>query len=595
MAKIEEEKKQVDLISMLSGVQDLDPMYFIESYRTIDGNPFRIRGTGREYLIDFYRYLCVGILRDKKPVVVVKGRQVEMTEAALNVAMYFLNNYKYFNVLHAFPTKEQCGVFSKERVQGAIRDSVNKKFVNQLADHKNAVNTVSAIEFKNSDYYYIRSAWAEADSIRGLSVDALLRDEFQDWSESAIGNADMTIARSPYQIKFSFGTPKAAGTKFEKLWELSDQRYFHPKCISCGEYFMITLDNFLEKTLIQCPKCKTVQSKQQANAKGKWIPTRQAIKEGSVGFHISQLIHPEISREQIARQQAESGGGPTFKNEVLGEFFTGGSLPLSPAEVIERCCEPNKDIWFPGIILPPKETFMGIDWGSRSDVNDKGAFTVLTIISKERDQYKLEYAKKVTHSEYGKQVQYIKDMIKLYNCVNVVADIGAGQMQCQMLQQEYGDRVKSCYYAYNLRLKIDYNEKIWMYTVDRDAFLEEIIDIINKGQISMPWQHPEELEWLIEHVCNTQINATTYSGNVRRKYEKVNRSKPNDGLHSLNYAYIASYTHLGEGGVGRSAQSSLAQTSTPLSISTNFNGRPSPFSKIFSSLNSASNRRGRNR
>jgi hypothetical protein len=575
------------LMDLFQSPMDLDPVYFIQKYRTVLGDPFVIEGEGRDYLKELYRYCCVGMLRDKKRVVILKGRQVEMTEAALNIGLYFLCNYKYFRVLHAFPRNAQVSRFSRERLQGAIRDS--KKDANDtpmllrfLADHANAANTVSAVEFKNSNFYYLYSAWAEADALRGISADALLRDEFQDWSDDAIANTDSSLSVSKYQIEFSFGTPKYAGTPFDKLWDFTDQRYFHTKCSGCGNYFMITLDTFVHGYMVRCPKCHKENDKRKSNVEGKWIPTKAVGKDGRVGFHISQLIHPNISREDITRKQKEYSEA-RFKNEVMGEFYTGAALPLTEKEIIDRCCVPYKELSMPHMIVPPKETFMGIDWGGRSDVNDKGAFTVVTIISKQGDQYKVERVERVTYPDYGKQVRYISDLIKLYNCVSVVADIGAGQVQCQMLQNEHGDKVKSCYYAANLQKKLSYKDDIWMLSVDRDGFLEEIIDIITKGNLIIPWKDPNKADWFIRHLCNTEVQTYTRTGNYKRKFEKLNKSKPNDGLHSLNYAYIASIVHLGENVFGRNAITSQYQQDLPKMIGASFNGRPAGM-KMFGSL-----------
>lgn len=574
-------------MSLFQTPMDLDPVHFIQKYRTVLGDPFIIEGKGRDYLRDFYRYACIGMIKDQKRVVVVKGRQVEMTEAALNIGLYFLCNYKFFRVLHAFPRNAQVSRFSKERLQGALRDSTldeNKRPALQkfLADHGSSSNTVSAVEFKNSNFYYMYSAWAEADALRGISADALLRDEFQDWSDDAIANTDSSLSVSKYKVEFSFGTPKQAGMPFQTLWELSDQRYFHTKCSGCGNYFVITLDNFVHGNLVQCPKCHKENDKRQSNVNGKWIPTRRVPREGRVGYHISQLLHPNITREEITRKQVEYSEA-RFKNEVMGEFFTGSTLPMNEREIIQRCCEPYKDLSMPSMIVPPNETYMGIDWGGRNDINDKGAFTVATVISKKGDHYQIERVERITYPDYGKQVQYISDLIKLYNCRSVVADIGAGQVQCQMLQNEYGDRVKSCYYATNLKAKMSYKDDIWMLSVDRDAFIEEIIDIINKGRLIIPWKDPKRVDWLIRHLCNTEIQVSTRTGNFRRKFEKLNKSKPNDGLHSLNYAYIASVVHLGENALGRSPVTAQYQQALPKMLTANFNGRPGgrgPFNSL---------------
>lgn len=577
-------------MDLFQSPMDLDPVHFIQKNRTVLGDPFIIEGEGRDYLKELYRYCCVGMIRDKKRVVILKGRQVEMTEAALNIGLYFMCNYKYFRVLHAFPRNAQVSRFSKERLQGAIRDSKlegdgdrkRPALMKFLADHGSSSNTVSMVEFKNSNIYYMYSAWAEADALRGIAADALLRDEFQDWSDDAIANTDSSLTMSKYKVEFSFGTPKQAGTPFETLWNYSDQRYYHTKCTGCGHYFMITLDTFVHGYMVRCPKCHKDNNKKISNLEGKWIPTKKTGPEGRVGFHISQLIHPMITREEIMRKQVEYPES-RFKNEVMGEFYTGSSLPLNEKEVIEKCCEPYREMSMPHMIVPPKETYMGIDWGGRSDINDKGAFTVATVISKEGDQYKVERSERITYPDHQKQVRYIGDLIKLYNCTSVVADIGAGQVQCQMLQNEFGDKVKSCYYATNLKAKMSYKDDIWMLSVDRDAFLEEIIDIIHRGRLIIPWKDPKKIEWFIRHLCNTEVQLSTRTGNNRRKYEKLNKSKPNDGLHSLNYAYIASIVHLGENTFGRSAITSQYQQDLPKMISASFNGRPNSM-KMFNSL-----------
>ena len=112
-----------------------------------------------------------------------------------------------------------------------------------------------------------------------------------------------------------------------------------------------------------------------------------------------------------------------------------------------------------------------------------------------------------------------------------------------------------------------------MLSVDRDAFIEEIIDIILKGKLIIPWHDPSRIDWLIRHLCNTEVQIATRTGNFKRKFEKLNKNKPNDGLHSLNYAYIASIVHLGENSLGRSPVTAQYQQAMPKMLAANFNGR----------------------
>jgi len=575
MKNLAKKPQIMDLTALLQNAGEVDPVRFIEKYRTIRGKGFKIVGEGRDYLVDFYRYMCIGALKDRKPTVVVKGRQVEMTEAALNIALYYLCNYKFFTTLHSFPRDSQVSRFSTQRLQGALRDSAldsdrNPMLMNFLADHKNARNTVSGVEFKHSSYYYMYSAWGEADALRGISADLLCRDEFQDWSGSAVDSTDACLSASPYKIEFSFGTPKGTGSTFNDLWDNSDKRYYHTRCSGCNNLFIIDLDNFLYGMTIQCPRCKKEQDKRISNQTGVWVPSKESRNCLRTGFHISQLMSPMMSREEITRKQLEFSP-MKFRNEVLGDFFSGSTNPLEPAKVIASCCEPYSNEDFAHQIVAPKQTFMGIDWGGRTDINDKGAYTVVTIISKDRDKYKVEFTKRITYNDYLKQVAYIKELIRMYNCISVVADIGAGAIQCQMLQTEFGDTVKSCYYSANLKSKYVYNNENWMISVDRDAWLEEVIDIIVRANIIIPWKNNKDKQWFVDQICNTRIGMSEKTGNVRRKYEKEERKMPNDALHSLNYAYIASVTELGENAVGSPTARQYGQA-LPTSIGSNFSG-----------------------
>jgi len=566
-------------MSLLDDTLCIDPIYFIESHRTIKGEKFKIQNTGREYLIDLYRYACIGTMTEHKPMVVVKGRQVEMTETALNISLYFLKNYSNFTVLHAFPRAEQASRYSKDRLQQSIRTSQRisgptsmPKLEELKSGVKGTSDTVSSINFKNENTYYIQSAWGNGDALRGIPCDMLSRDEFQDWTDDAIANTSSCLDASNYKIDFAFGTPKAAGSKYEQLWTSSDQRFYHLKCPGCSHYYQITLETFKTGFMVECPKCKLMSDKRVIMKDGKWIPTKRNTDR--VGFHVSQLLSPRITREQIELRRAEYSDA-RFRNEVLGEFFSGAGQPLTEAEVINRCAEPYKKDSLATMIQMPKQTFMGLDWGGRNDQKDKGAYTVMTIISKDQQSgnYRLEYTERLTNPDMEKQVTYISDMIRLYNCTSVVADWGFGQYQCQKLQKAYQSRVKSCFYSTNIKNKLKYDTDTWMLSVDRNAFLEDIIEVVKRGNLQIPWKTPSQVDWFIKQVCNTELQYSERTNNVSRTYQKLDKYYPNDALHSLNYAYIASVVQLGEGGLGPNVGTQAMNLGLPRAVTTSFSGR----------------------
>ncbi len=554
---------------ILEDTLNLDPIYFIETHRKIKGEMFKILGTGREYLVDLYRYACIGSRIENKSVVVVKGRQVEMTETALNISLYFLKNYKHFTILHSFPRNEQVSRYSKDRLGPAIKDSQGDKLGELLIDSDS--DTISAKTFKNENHYYMYSAWGEGDALRGISADMLSRDEFQDWTDDAISNTSSCLDASKYKINFSFGTPKLAGSKFEQLWHDSDQRFYHVKCINCSHLFVITLDNFKTGRIIECPKCRKLQDKREAIAGGKWIPTKH--HNSRAGFHVSQLLAPLITREEIEQRRSDYSE-QKFKNEVMGEFYSGAGVPLDEREVIQKCAEPYKNMYLETMVRAPKQTFMGIDWGGRNEQKDKGAYTVCTVLSKENGKYKLEHTERLINPDIDKQLEHIINCIALFNSVSVVCDLGFGNVQTQRLQKYYQNRVKGAMYFDNIKNRMKYDKDTWTLSLDRNAWLEDLIDFIKKGNLVIPYKEPNKVNWFVKQICNTELRYRQHKGNVSRAYEKLDRYAPNDALHSLNYAYIASVLHLGETGLGTSAGNLNFGLGMPTPIVTSFAGRP---------------------
>ena len=581
---------------LLEDILNLDPVHFIETHRTVKGKAFKIVGAGREYWIDVYNYACIGAIKEHKGMVVVKGRQVEATETALNISLYYMKNYQHFTVLHAFPRREQVARYSRGRLQTSVKDSLpdphdppgpHRKgaLAKLLSDEKNAADTVSEVAFKNRNTYYMYSAWGDADALRGISADMLSRDEFQDWSDNAIANTASCLDHSDYQIEFSFGTPKSAGSKFEQLWLSSDQRYYHPKCLNCGDHFRITMENLKYGFMVECPKCHHVQDKRLAISKGKWIPTVDTKRCQRVGFHVSQLLSPNITKEQILQRQAEYSDA-RFKNEVLGEFYSGAGVPLEYSEVVARCAEPYRNRDFATNIVSPTQTYMGLDWGGRSNTKDKGAYTVVTILNKQQDgKYFVEYAERILTPDLEKQVLYISDLARLYNCVSIVADWGFGQYQVQKLQSMFQNKVKSCFYSTNIKNKLKYDEQTWMLSIDRNSWLEELIDVVKRGQLAIPWLKPNKMEWFIKQICNTELRYSDKTGNISRSYEKLDASQPNDAFHSLNYAYIASVVHLGSTGLGANVPTANLGQGMARPITMSFSGkRQSPNSNVMPNI-----------
>lgn len=556
---------ELSVDDILTEIMERDPMVFIESKRTVKGYPFKIIDTGRDYLQGIFEYILFeAIKKTGKPLVVVKGRQVEFTETMLNVCLYILYHYNNITILYSFPTADQVRRFSRDRFSGAIRESQGGSLKDMIIP--GGSQNVHHKQFSGNTQIFMYSAWGQADTLRGITCDVMVKDEVQDWSTEGVQNTKECMAQSLYKLDLSIGTPKSEGTYYHEIWENSDQRYYHAKCIHCPEYFKITLNVCKRGTIVECPKCHQEQEKKDAIKDGIWIPEQTEIvaKNGKteepdyVGFHVSQLMHPNITIEEIYQKRKEYGERK-WRNEVLGEFTGSMDRPLSPQDIVNMINDNgwNKPEWaFPPTIAPPEETIMGIDWGGNSKDRPRGSYTVIVIVKPVIGtvKYQVVFAKRIVHPSHEKQVEEISSLIYKYNCQHVIADVGYGHVQIEMLHKEFGRRISACKYSTNVRNEYNFDPERMSVTVDRDYALEELFQELMKKQWIIPGpkvgiyassneeaddadpDDTEDTSWLIHHLCNIEIVDVFRNGNTRKSFQRT--LKPCDGLHALNYARI---------------------------------------------------------
>jgi DNA-directed RNA polymerase subunit RPC12/RpoP len=396
-------------------------------------------------------------------------------------------------------------------------------------------------------------------------------DEVQDTSETAIANTRKILTTSPIKAEIYLGTPNLVNSSFDnQLWEKSSQQFYHYRCVKCDKIFLLSPYNWeevwKEGLIVECTHCKALQSKIEAGRGGEWIPLQtDSSKIINVGFHFSQILHPTITKEYV-QMERERNPEMQFNNEVLGLFFAGLERPLSFAEIIEKCAVPYSHLSLKSIVVPPEETYMGIDWGGGSAKRERksgdagDAFTVVVIISwvEKEKKYRIEFAHIFENVSNTVQLERISEWIRQYNCKEVIADIGFGHMQVEQLQEEWGNKVKGCYYS-AVKGKYNYNHERMMVTADRSSTLEETLTEIKEGRWIFPYSNPSSVEWLAQHCSNVVIENRAVQGVIRKHFSKP-YGKPNDGLMAANYARIGHQFHITSG----------------FSISTNPQGRRFP-------------------
>jgi len=580
---------EFSMTNMVTELMDLDPINFIENNLTIKGKRYTaaegtgLRASGREYLHEILRYICLeAIGPEGLPVVVKKGRQVEMSTLAMGICSFFMCSGQYDHVtgLHGFPQIDQAHRFSNERFDTMIHESVdgrlwqkramavNAKSGETAAERRKATYSVSQKDFVGTNTLYIEGASEEGNRLRNISVDFVLYDEIQDWYTAARenvqeANSHSRFGRQGFGLEMFFGTPKDKKSDFYRMWQSTDQREYHVRCIHCGHFFPITLDNFESGFLIKCQDhegkgCLELQDKRKAMVHGQWIPTAPENSHIARGYAISQLYIPTITREAIDLKAPDSPdenlrkSPRSFANEVMGDFYTDAFDSMGYADVL-RCLtmmelrggeiqEYSRNLHIAPFI-DDQFTWMGIDWGGRvagEDDQGKGGYTVVIILSQRPDRrLHVEFAKRLEVANIEEQIKEISDYVRRYHVAQIAADFGYGHAQIQLLQAEWGDRVKSVYSTQGAKRSYAFNGDQNMITIDRSQILGEFFESLNQYHFSVPFAEPAKIEWLIEHIANIEITSHTVGGMLRKKYGKRGAANPVDGLMALVYAWTA--------------------------------------------------------
>lgn len=559
-----------------------DPVAFCENYLKVDGRPLKLSGTGWKFLADIYRYVAVKALdRDGKPVVCVKGRQVGATTMAIALELFFCTsglfgtnpNKPPIRILHCFPSLNNVQKFSKDKLDTMMRTAVdNYIYTKTLGYDENRKrkrpdvpdDTLYEKFFQNENKLWIDSNGNNASRLQGMTIDGIFHDEVQRMLEDDVDNGTKTLTAANYGpigkgIQLYFGTPLNRGSFFWKIWQASDQRYYHLKCIGseCGHYFTLYTPGsdewekiWLHGNTVKCPKCGQEQEKSEAVENGKWIPTKQSLENGEeplyVGFHFNQFLIPNLTKEAIQAENPKYN--PTkseriWQTDVLGEFYSGAALPMTEEEIYTYCKNPDRR---PASRLDPgsnRAAFMGIDWGGKDDDDASGgkSFSSVVVGSVGKDgvlQIETAFKLKKNDLEFKKSV--VNEMYRRFGVKIAVADIGFGNDIVPELQKEYQSRFWGCFNSGTLINPIKVVPENLTIICNKDLLLDDIFNAMRRRKILFPladFDSHEKMRWLIEHCCSMERKTKTIAGNIVNQYDKG--TGPNDGLMALMYTYIA--------------------------------------------------------
>lgn len=583
-------KKQDLFEDFKEKIREIDPVYWCEKYLTVDGKPLRLRD-GWEPYIDIYRYVGITALTKKgKPVLFLKGRQVGGTMAALFIELYLLASGQYgtktkppIRIMHCFPQLEMASRFSVTKFDTVVGTS---KLVDSPKDKIKKVpyietrilpksNNQSLKYFEGDNHIFIESTGLTGDRLRGITADIFLGDEVQDMRIAAIENSSKSLTQAQYGspgdgVQFFFGTPKKKGSDFHKRWQSSSQQFYHLGCEKCNKDFplytpgsddweKIWIEDNLPKNhpshgfIVKCVHCGHEQDKRQAVKRGKWVSYNQNPNAKYVGYHLNQLYIPTFPRKKIIGEKPENHPVNTeraYRNEVLGEFFSGTSQPVTTDIIDDNCGD--KDLKMAARLShnPNRKVIIGFDWGQK--VEDSGAddgddsskggksYSVAIVLVQDGPKlFKVAWAEKLIKNDLDYKVERAEQLFQRYNPDLALGDIGFGFEICKILQKKYSHKflAASGLHRVNDKFRLKEEDGLNQIIFEKDYVLEQIFQKFKGGEIKFPYGDYEKIAWLVEH-CASMDTKVTYdrSGEPLTRYVKGHI--PNDGLMGLVYAYV---------------------------------------------------------
>lgn len=385
-------------------------------------------------------------------IIIVKGRQMEISEFAVNWIFYWALK-KPGKYIYASSSGAKADIFSKDRFQNQLKRSPDlQRLVKAQA--------VRRVILGNSQIYFM-TAFEDTETLRSIDADAIVLDEIQDYRANAVPIAEAGISHSSFDRMLVIGTPLLTGTNFSRLQ-----------------------DNSNKKEWID----------------GKWEITNHGYDGLWTGYHISEefavnvWITPakfEYMKKHKPRQE--------FMNEVLGLFYSGLGRPTDYG-YMRTLFSPvlEKGKFGKGDLL-----YAGVDWGV-SKANTV-FFLIRPRIIELPDIYTIDtlYVEKLDSPDHMAQIDRIGQLLTTFPVALCACDYGSGYIQNEELYKKFGNRIMSVKLGSGKAgkpISIEPTQFGALAQVNRTWAIDTAMDYVTKPERFRFYNEPDEgtRDWIIE-------------------------------------------------------------------------------------------------
>lgn len=491
----------------------------------LDGKPFDF--TGRSYLHQCYN--------TKHPRVIYKtARQNEKSTLLANYLITRSVVRSYNKSIYCSPSFLQSRQFSSGKLSPWMNDSpIIKKYFTDSS----VPNQVFERGLTNGSMIWIRSAFQNADRIRGLSADELMMDELQSMLSANIPVILETLSHSPDPQVIFAGTPLTMDNYLEQVWQDSSQSEWLVRCHAHAPVHW----NFIDEKSIGkegpiCNKC----GKKINPADGQWYSFSK--NTDTIGYHFNQIMVPWMQspnkwKELLWKLEHYSKG--QFYNEVLGMSFDSASKPISRFELMRICSLRHPYRYRPDEVTTGQPVFAGIDWGEGADGTERSfkgrlknaSYTIITLgIFINPKQFYIFFQKRYKGDEALPRncVREIIQICRMFNAVMIGSDWGFGWGVNDTLEETFGkERVVKFQHNGMQAERQKYDPVGHKVQLNRTEVLTDFFDDLKHGRYIFP-----EWEKAKEFLVDIEAIYAEYGGPRGLRYDH-RPSEPDDAAHSI--------------------------------------------------------------
>lgn len=288
--------------------------------------------------------------------VLCKAGQVGISEFLISWLLWSADE-RLCTGLYVFPTDTHVSDFSAARLGPAIDPEVSQYLADLVMPASGGQRGADRVSLKRvgARFIYFRGAKVQPDGrapqLRSVDADVLILDEYDEMDPPAPALARERLGHSAVGDVRIASTPTFANVGIHRVYLESDQRAWHVRCGSCGNWQDLTIHDLViewddlgrpvawhrgdyGQPFLACRKCGGVMDRA---GDGEWVA---AYPDRVVhGYHISRLFAPYRKLSDILeslntvdeteRQQAY--------NQGLGLPYRGASVMALNREMLDAC------------------------------------------------------------------------------------------------------------------------------------------------------------------------------------------------------------------------------------------------------------------